>query len=507
MSESFEEIREIIKNKTEEVKKYYKTLNDFEKTEKYDFSKEYLSILQSEITSILNSKENVKIADVKVVKDLGKLKVSKLIEEVKIFSEQFNSKEKLAQKYAGIINKGQVSFTEDNLLKLRENNKKIQILKFEASNYVYCGETKNDDNSLPSIMDGFGFINNEKEKDYYLGDFKDDNFMKGVWYKNDSEYFIGEFEYLDKAEKCLKTNFTGLIINVHEDNFFDFLFGKIDFKTTEFHGVQISLQENKKEIIFNAGNYKEGKKNSQGFLTLKIGENSNKKIMSDYINDEIIDNTFIMDELSLIRISKNKENLKYFSEISVDKNILYRGEFTLVENPDISDKNNSELVQMFEGKGILLDFELGLKFEGELKKGLKQGEGRLIFNTTNEKNEKLTRILEGVFDNDVFTKGKVYENEQLILEHSEFDENLNLKKGKVNYPNKDFYDGNFKLNKRNGSGTYRYENQLEYHGEWNNGSRDGQGTLFLENKDKRITGEWKENKLIKIIETNLEKLN
>lgn len=51
------------------------------------------------------------------------------------------------------------------------------------------------------------------------------------------------------------------------------------------------------------------------------------------------------------------------------------------------------------------------------------------------------------------------------------------------------YWGEWKDDKRNGTGTYTWENGNKYEGEWKNGRREGKGSLFLKNENV-LSGTW-----------------
>ena len=121
------------------------------------------------------------------------------------------------------IEKCQEFFKEKNLNEYREKekNEKIRILNFNnEEDFFYFGETLSEDS--PDVMEGFGFISNKKENEFILGNFKEDNFIKGIWIKNNGEVFIGEFIYNDTKDVCKKTNFKGVMLNKTEkfSNFF-----------------------------------------------------------------------------------------------------------------------------------------------------------------------------------------------------------------------------------------------------------------------------------------------
>lgn len=407
---------------------------------------------------------------------------------------------------------------------MRKENENIRILKFgEDSKASFFGETqKPSENSLPSLMQGFGLFNNKEANEFFLGFLANDNFQKGIWVKNKKNYFIGEFKYsADSNNKLEKSLFSGLMVNVADDDSLSFLFGNLNFAKAAFDGLCLKHNAQAKEIQFDAGEFKEGKKNSNDFYTVKFfldeeGNIANFKIVyADYENDELKGEVYIQDEFSLIRMDA-KSN-KFYSELSYDGALVFRGDFKVADLSDI--------VPIIDGEGTLLDCESGLKYSGEFKEGKKHGKGILYMEFAAEEHKKenilsdsdkdqnnnkqqhiiTQRILEGDFENDNFVKGDVQEDGRVVIGEGEFDENFALKRGKVYYENGEVYNGEFVENKRNRKGTYRYENKYEYHGDWKDGQRNGEGTLFLEDREKQITGEWIENKLIKVTNTTMDK--
>ena len=66
-----------------------------------------------------------------------------------------------------------------------------------------------------------------------------------------------------------------------------------------------------------------------------------------------------------------------------------------------------------------------------------------------------------------------------------------IKKEKVfSWKNGDKYDGEFKVNLREGQGIYYYNNGDKYEGEWKNNEKDGKGIMYYNNGD-RFEGKWK----------------
>ena len=404
-----------------------------------------------------------------------------------------------------VIEKCQEFFKEKNLNEYREKekNKKIRILNFnnkeDEEDFYYFGETLSEDS--PDVMEGFGFISNGKENEFILGNFKEDNFIKGIWIKNDDEIFLGEFIYNDTKDVCKKTNFKGVMLNKTE-KFENFLFGEFDFIKSDFSGSSLKFKDTK-EIRLDSGSFINNEKNCKDMLSLIIYDEPKEKnstfkiIIASYEKDKLINDYYLMDDFSIIKI--NEEKNKYFSEIIQNGKIMFRGDF--------KNEKKDEINPIFQGQGILIDAEDNLRYKGNFENGKKEGlDGTLIVVKSDENKNFTLKKFEGEFKNDNFLKGNIIENEQKFIENGEFDENFTLKKGTIFHEKSEYYTGDFNNNKREGNGCYRYEDKKEYQGEWKQGNRHGRGTLFMEDRTKFITGDWEDNRLRKIIETTM-KLN
>lgn len=59
-------------------------------------------------------------------------------------------------------------------------------------------------------------------------------------------------------------------------------------------------------------------------------------------------------------------------------------------------------------------------------------------------------------------------------------------KGKLTYPNKDFYEGDFVDGKQHGEGTLQYiSTKTSYKGPWNNGKQHGLGLITKKDGQSR----------------------
>lgn len=405
-------------------------------------------------------------------------------------------------------------FNEKNLNEYRdkEKNDNLRVLNFnDEENFFYFGETFSAEK--PDLINGFGFISNVTENEFYLGNFEEDNFLRGIWQKNPQEIFIGNFKYLNKEDKNLKTNFDGVMFNKTE-NFSKFLCGDFDFQNSDFKGFSMQFDIEQKEnsqdsrnlIIFDDGEFKNNKRNCPELLTVLISEDKNKSIsfkyiLANYVDDKITNDYYLLDSSSIIRMNGNNENnnLTYYSEVIENNGTLFRGEF--------KNENQNEIQPIFQGPGIIIDTNENLRYKGNFENGKKSGpnETLLVLNIPANNGNISIKKFEGEFQNDNFVKGSVMENGNKFIQDAIFEEkDFSIKHGTIFHEKNEQYTGDFVNNKRHGEGVYRYEDKKEYHGQWKEGNRHGSGTLFMEDRNKRIEGEWENNKLKKIKDTNME---
>lgn len=67
-------------------------------------------------------------------------------------------------------------------------------------------------------------------------------------------------------------------------------------------------------------------------------------------------------------------------------------------------------------------------------------------------------------------------------------ENKKQGKGLYVYPNKDKYEGDFKMDKRWGYGIYFFEDGHVYQGNWEDDQENGQGSLTISSGKGQIQG-------------------
>ena len=136
------------------------------------------------------------------------------------------------------------------------------------------------------------------------------------------------------------------------------------------------------------------------------------------------------------------------------------------------------------GKGILLDENKKIRYEGDCINGNIEGYGKYYFEGGG--------IYIGQFKNDLqYGKGKVYGRNGNLRYDGDFVNNHMEGMGKYIYKNGEYYYGQWKNNLRNGKGIMYYKNgNKKYDGDFINNKYEGNGTYFWENGEYYI-GQWK----------------
>lgn len=102
-------------------------------------------------------------------------------------------------------------------------------------------------------------------------------------------------------------------------------------------------------------------------------------------------------------------------------------------------------------------------YEGEVKRGMRNGEGTLVFNN-----------------------GVIYTGQ--------WREGLREGYGTLKYPNGQSYEGYWEKGKKQGFGVLRFASGNYYEGNFDNDLRNGQGTMNWLSTSEKYTGEWKDGK-------------
>jgi len=131
----------------------------------------------------------------------------------------------------------------------------------------------------------------------------------------------------------------------------------------------------------------------------------------------------------------------------------------------------------------------GSSYEGYWKNGQSHGEG--VFKMGG-KSGSIAEYYEGDFK---FDKKDGYGTLVMITGDKYVGMWVNNKmegKGTFYYSNGDTYTGNYLENLKHGEGTYFYYNGDKYAGEWRNNKQNGKGIYFYKDGN-RIVCEWKDN--------------
>ena len=137
---------------------------------------------------------------------------------------------------------------------------------------------------------------------------------------------------------------------------------------------------------------------------------------------------------------------------------------------------------------------------GKIVNGKRNGKGKLIFPDKSE--------YEGNFKNNYFDGYGKYKCKSYIYEGN-FVEGKMSGKGKYeDFLKETIYEGDFLDDKKNGIGTEKYANDSIYKGEFKNGMKEGKGNLIFRNyknkgKDLIYTGEFKNNNICGIGEMKI----
>ena len=138
----------------------------------------------------------------------------------------------------------------------------------------------------------------------------------------------------------------------------------------------------------------------------------------------------------------------------------------------------------------------GNQYEGEMINGYVDGYGKL-YSFNGDKFEGEFKYDMNGYGICIYSNGEKYEGKWKYSQKNGI--------GKLYKKNKEIYYGEFKKDKIEGYGIYIYSNGEKYEGEWKNNVREGYGILY-KLKGIKIIGKWKNNKLLKTIRINKDKL-
>lgn len=132
-------------------------------------------------------------------------------------------------------------------------------------------------------------------------------------------------------------------------------------------------------------------------------------------------------------------------------------------------------------------FKDGSIFEGFYKNNQKNGKGKFKWQDGSEYEGEIK-------NNEISGFGKFCWNNGIIY-IGEWVKGKMQGKGLFKFPSGEYYEGEFEDNKKHGKGQYFWNENKYYDGYWFRNLQHGEG-LFV-NHDKRLTGFWKEGKMIK----------
>ena len=216
----------------------------------------------------------------------------------------------------------------------------------------------------------------------------------------------------------------------------------------------------------------------QSIDNYKYQINAIKQIFDKMIN--IIDAYYKINNDIINNYNMNKRN--YYNLLTL-QNLKNNNELLIKE---INNAINSNIISEIYNYAFNNFYnENGEKYIGEIKNGLKEGQGILYFDKNN-----IRKKYEGEFINDkIEGKGIMYFNNGDIFE-GEFKNDKKEGKGLMNYNNGDKYDGEFKNDVKEGKGIMSYKNGDKYEGDFKNDVKEGKG-LFVWNDGEIYEGDWK----------------
>ncbi|KAL4512593.1 hypothetical protein ABPG72_020430 [Tetrahymena utriculariae] len=153
------------------------------------------------------------------------------------------------------------------------------------------------------------------------------------------------------------------------------------------------------------------------------------------------------------------------------------------------------------------EYQNGDKYEGQLKNGLKNGQGTYYFcksgkyqgNFINDKKEGYGirqfnngDTYEGEFKNDLIHGKGICSYKDGGRHEGEYVNGLREGYGKYYFQNGDIYEGNYKNGLKNGKGTFYYNDGNKYEGDFLNDKREGSGIFYMKDGD-RYEGQFKDD--------------
>ena len=171
----------------------------------------------------------------------------------------------------------------------------------------------------------------------------------------------------------------------------------------------------------------------------------------------------------------------------IKKKRLYKIYFKEINNHNEKYIYQGEINDIYaKGYGIYINYQTGVKYEGEWKNSMKNGIGIEIYNTNFYQgsfvNGKRNGIGEYFWENNIFYFG-------------EWKNNLMHGIGIYNFNDDSIYEGQWKNNKMNGFGILKMNDNKIFAGFFENDCKNGFGIMIWNTDKKAFVGFWKNNKM------------
>ncbi|CAD8156220.1 unnamed protein product [Paramecium pentaurelia] len=231
------------------------------------------------------------------------------------------------------------------------------------------------------------------------------------------------------------------------------------------------------------GSFQNGIKHGEGRMTLSNGEvfagsfvnnivdgygafqpNNKKKVIGLWINGIFQSNPSIIQSFQNLSDDKIK-NIEDFNNSEIQ------------QNQDICNSQNQKQNQ---NKLYYDDQQTLIKYQGEMDKGQKNGQGILYY-----KNQKIQYV--GQFQNDLYHGSGTLYNDNPVFEYQINYQQLGLVQTQGYWRH---YEGKFQNGLKNGQGTWYLSNYSEFQGNFENDLPHGEGVISNTNH-KELKAKWK----------------
>lgn len=380
-----------------------------------------------------------------------------------------------------------------NKFKSKEKDSSIDNFNYKNKYEKYKGEkiVEDSENKICKKRHGFGYYLNKNTNRSFLGLFDNDEYTKGYLEIENIKIFNGEFI-------SNKESFDGLYVTKDEAaKTVYMMLGETNLKQKTFNGLFIKLQNNLLSLYF--GELKEQLKNSENSIQIdfkiknfKLDENNLKFKLSygDFENDKPVfseknNDFFFHDNSSLLKSTENN----VFSVYSIDK------ELNLISQGEIQN-------EVYRGKAILFDSQNNIYYSGEMEDGNYKGKGSLITFDFENNLSKAILVRGDIEQTEIkdccvyFYKKENGSDKFTTIENAVLSTNFDLKRGKINFEDKEFYEGEFQNFSKHGIGKYEYRDGSSYDGEWKNDKKDGKG-VYLDSEKREFEGIWVDDRIQK----------